>query len=478
MVVATNRRPLSGRRREKDILRRLVRSVSSEFLAVYGRRRVGKTFLVRRFFQDEQLTYFELVGRADGTVREHLQLFAESLSRTFHDGARLVAPSTWHDAFRALEDAIEKRRTRKDKVVLFFDELPWIATHRSGALAALEHFWNAWCSRRDDIVLIVCGSAASWMLRNVVHARGGLHNRLTATIRLLPLTLPEVKELLDERKIRFTQRDLIELYMIFGGVPHYLDRIERGVSVAQVVDRICLDKDGALAGEFDRVFASLFGADPAYRAVVRALASKRRGLTRNELLAAAKLQSGGGATTILENLEEAGFIASAIPFGRTSRDRFFRLTDEFALFHMKWMDTAIKPKSWQGVRRTPRWQAWAGLAFESICLAHVDAIEHALGIAGVETRASAWLGEGAQIDLLIDRADNVISVCEAKFTEGPFVITKKYANELRSKLAVFRAQTGTRKATQLVLIAANGLTANAYSDEIVDRTITTEALFA
>lgn len=468
--------PLSGRVEERATLARLVASPKAELLALYGRRRVGKTFLVRRFFRDAPVVMFEMVGRFGASVEQHLQIFAESLSRAFYGGASVLPPASWHDAFRALEAAVEARRRSGKKTVFFFDELPWIATHRSGVLAELEHFWNAWCSKRSDVIVVVCGSSASWMLKKIVHARGGLHNRVTQTMRLLPFTLAEVKTFLHDRKLSFTNRDVVELTMALGGVPHYLDHVVRGRSVTQTIDRICLAKDAPLAGEFERVFASLFDDDAKYKAAVRALAKKRRGLTRNELLAELDLPSGGGATTILGNLAEAGFISESIPFGRASRDRFFRLTDEFSLFHLKWLD-GTPPKSWQAVRKTPRWEAWAGLAFESLCLENVDAIERALGISGVETRASAWLHANAQIDLLIDRADSVISLCEVKFTEGPFAITKKYAAELRNKIAVFREETKTKKTVQLVFIASSGLRENEYSTELVDQTLTLESLF-
>jgi hypothetical protein len=361
--------------------------------------------------------------------------------------------------------------------VLFFDELPWIATHRSGFLQELEHFWNAWCSRRSDIVLIVCGSAASWMLRRIVNARGGLHNRLTETTRLLPFTLAETATYFADRKISISPRHVIELYMVLGGVPHYLDHVERGESVAQTVDRVVLSKDGALADELDRLYASLFDDDSTYVDVIRALAGKRRGLTRSELLGATHLKSGGTTTRLLNNLSEGGFIAATTPFGRTSRDIVYSLADEFSLFHMKWL-AGRRPHSWQDVIGTPRWHAWAGLSFESLCLKHVAAIERALGISGVRTEASTWLHRDAQIDLLIDRADGVISLCEVKFADGPFVIKKKYANELRSKLAVFRERTGTRKTLHRVFITSYGVQPNVHSDELVDREITMDELLA
>ncbi len=419
-------RSLSGQEREAALLQRLLDSSKSEFIAVYGRRRVGKTFLVRRFFQDQDLRYFEVVGRYRGPTRDQLEIFGESLQTAFHRGRRRLAPPrSWTEAFGMLEAA---HRPRSGRYVLFFDELPWLAVRRSGCLSALEHFWNAWCQRRDDIVLMVCGSAASWRLRKLVHAKGGLHNRLTQTIRLLPFTLGETRTFFRDRDIYFTEREIAELYMSVGGVPHYLDHVTRGPSVAQLIDHLYLSADAPLADEFPRLFASLFETPDAYVEVVSALARERRGLSRNELLASVALPSGGGATTILANLSEGGFIESTIPF-------------------------------------------------ESLCLEHTGPILHALGISGVRVDASAWRHPDAQIDLVLDRADDLITLCEAKFTDGPFTITKKYAAELRNKMALFREATGTRKGLRLVFLTSYGLRPNAYARELVDGVLTLEDLF-
>lgn len=474
--MATINRPISGRNSEQAVLRRALESDKSEFVALYGRRRVGKTFLVRRFFQSAPVVYFEVVGRYAGGLRDHLRIFAESVSETFHGGAPLEPPASWHDAFLLLRRAIEGQRRRRRRIVVFLDELPWLDTRRSGCLRELEHFWNAWCQRRDDIVLVVCGSAASWMLRKIVQARGGLHDRLTRTIRLLPFTLGETRTYLRDRGLRWTDRQVVELYLSVGGVPHYLDHVERGHSVPQLIDRLYLHKDGALASEFQRLFASLFREDAKYVAVIRALGRRRGGLSRNDLIAATGLPSGGGTSTILTNLVEGGFITMTIPFGRTSRDRLYRLTDELSLFHLGWLDRR-RPTSWLHVRGTPRWQAWSGLAFEGLCVKHADAIERALGIAGVATEVSTWSHPEAQVDLVIDRADDVVSLCEVKFTEAPFAITRKYAADLRNKIAVFRHHTGTRKGIQLVFVTSHGLKDNAYCSELVDRVVTMDELF-
>lgn len=466
---------LSGRERECKLLRRVLDSSRSEFVAVYGRRRIGKTFLIRRFFDDEPVVRFELVGRLGASVADHMALFAESLTRTFSPTLPVAPPRSWQDALSTLARTIEATADGR-RVVLFFDELPWLAGHRSGCLSAIEHFWNAWCSKRDDIILIVCGSAASWMLSKVVNARGGLHGRLTQTIRLLPFTLSELSSYASDRQLRMTKRQLAEVAMIVGGVPHYLDNLYRGQSIPQFVDTTCLDKDGALRHEFDRLFASLFDNAQPYVYVVKALAKRRDGLSRTDLIKQAKMQSGGGATTVLNALEQAGFIQQTIPFGRTSRDRYYRLTDPFCAFHLNWL-ARRPPARWHDVQPSPRWHQWVGLAFESLCLAHVQGIKQSLGIAGVRTEASGWRSPEAQLDLVIDRADDVISICEMKYTNEPFVITKAYAQALRKKLGIFRAATGTRKRLDLVMVTSSGVVDNRWARDAVDAQVPLDALF-
>lgn len=416
---------------------------------------------------------------------ESLRIFSEAMADTFHGGAELSPPTSWHEAFRSLQKQLERVRDKKKKWVLFLDELPWLATHKSGCLEELEHFWNAWCSKQPNVILIVCGSAASWMLKHIVHAHGGLHNRLTQTLRLMPLSLSEAQTMLSDRGVKMTRHQVVELYMAVGGVPHYLDAVPRGVSVAQAIDAMCFSPDGPLKNEFEHLFASLFADHEIYRQVTTELAKKKQGTSRNALLASTGLSSGGGANRILTNLEEAGFIETVIPFGRTKRDRYYRLVDEFSLFHLRWMAGRRPGKAgaWAALRSSARWATWSGLAFESLCWKHVASIERALGISGVRTEASSWQTpggegvEGAQIDLLLDRADDVISVCELKHTTNPFVIAKRYAEDLRRKLAVFQANSRTRKGLQLVLITTAGLIENAHAREVVDRHVGLDALF-
>ena len=464
-----------GRRRERAELADILASRRPELLALYGRRRVGKTYLIREFFRHRGL-FFEVAGLADGAKAQQLRLFAESLSEAFSPGVARASPASWHDAFQELQAEVARVPRSGKKIVLFFDELPWLATPRSGFLAEFEHFWNRYASQNKRLIVIVCGSAASWMIDKFVHARGGLHNRLTRLMRLLPFTLPEARAYLQTHAPGLSRDEVVELYMALGGIPYYLRLVEGRRSAAQNIDRMCFDRAGPLRTEFDDVFASLFRNGDEHRRLIEALGKRRAGVPLKDALVEADIPSGGGARRIVTALEEAGFITSAVPFGRTARDRLVRVSDPFSLFVLRWLRPGPR-KDWAQVRGTPRWRTWAGLAFETLILEHVDLLKEALGIRGVATEASPWAyrgggpkDPGCQIDLLLDRADNLISICEMKYTEQPFTVTRRYADELRGKLAIFRGRTKTRKALRLVLISAHGVVANEAArsvDEII-----------
>ena len=475
---------LVGRAREQAILRRAMESSEAELVAIYGRRRVGKTFLVRSFFSQD--ICFELVGVHDAPLREQLRNFATSLGTAMATPIPPAPPSDWQTAFQHLVTYLSSLPPRCRKRVVFLDELPWLASRRSGFLRAFEHFWNGWAVRQSKLVVVVCGSAASWMIKRLLHARGGLHNRVTRRIRLEPFTLAEVSKYLASRRIELGPTPILELMMALGGIPHYLKEIARGESPAQSIDRVCFSQDGLLRDEFGRIFASLFEHAERHERLVRTLAASPHGLTRNELLRKTGLSSGGGTTTLLEELEESGFVTRSSQFGLGVKDAVFRLADEYSLFYLAWIERhrSRADNVWLSRRGTPRWRAWSGLAFEGICLRHIRELKRALGIEAVETIESAWhhrpsqqADRGAQVDLLIDRADGCINLCEMKFSQSPFTIDKRYAAELRRKRDTFRRVTGTRKTVLTTMVTTHGVRDNAYRAELVDASIEAPALF-
>ena len=478
-----------GREREKGILEQIRSSTEPEFLAVYGRRRVGKTFLISQFFKNEEL-YFELTGTRKGRMHDQLANFADVCTRSLADGLPVAVPKSWREAFSILVTALERRPTR-GKTVLFFDELPWLASPNSRFLEALGYFWNSWASRQKDLVLIVCGSAASWMIQKVIDHKGGLHNRVTRRIRLMPFDLKETEYFLRRRGVQLDRRQVLDLYMAMGGIPQYLRQVQPGRSAAQNIDEICFAADGFLSDEFDRLYASLFDDHEVYVRVIEALARRRAGLPRTALLEAAGLPSGGTSTLILTALEESGFIAKHVPFGKKVNDGLYRLADEYSLFYLSWIKNARRsrghsPKEGYWLQRCalPAWRAWAGYSFERVCWRHAHKIKDALSIGGIRTEESPWScapdgegGAGCQIDLLIDRSDGCITLCEMKCTQAPFEIRKPYAAELRRKVETFKVRTRTRKTVFTVMVTTNGTHKNAYYHELISGEVTLDALF-
>lgn len=459
-----------GRVAEQARLRRVLTSSEPELVVVHGRRRVGKTFLVRQFFGDR--ICFELTGAYDAPLAEQLASFARAL-RQAQGSEDTGAPASWAEAFELLKRLLEKA-PRSAKRVVFIDELPWLASRKSGFLRAFEHFWNAWASTRRDLVVVVCGSAASWMTRTLLHARGGLHNRVTETIRLEPFRLAEARAYLESRRVKLSPYQLFELYLALGGVPHYLRQVEPGRSAAENINRLCFSAHAPLRDEFKVLYASLFEHAERHEAVVRVLAKQRGGITRAELLDKSGLRSGGGASSTLEELEASGFIARVSPYGRQVKDSLFRLVDEYSLFYLRWIErsTTTGPNVWLTKRNSPSFRAWSGYAFESVCIKHITELKRAIGVEAVETTESSWRyagGDepGAQIDLVIDRKDGCINLCEMKFSESEFTIDKGYGRELANKVAAFGRATSTRKALFLTMVTVAGVRDNAHKLALV-----------
>lgn len=478
-----------GRVYEAGILEKALHSAEPEFIAVYGRRRIGKTFLVREYYEDS--ICFEMAGVHQTNLKVQLQNFALSLKSAMGLGIMPETPDTWFKAFTNLEYFIESLKKQHDegKKVIFIDELPWLNTPKSNFLAALEHFWNSYGSKQNNLILVVCGSAASWMIQKIVNSKGGLHNRLTRQIRLLPFTLQETESFLKSRGVLLTRYQIISLYMTMGGVPFYLKQAEPSLSSAQIVDKVCFSKDGLLRNEFERLFSSLFNHSDQYIKIVEVLRQNRTGISRNRILSTAKIPSGGTVTQILEELEESGFIVSWIPFGKKSNDAIYRLSDEFTLFYFDWIKPLGKRDPgegyWLSRQKDPRRNAWARYSFEGICMKHVQQIKNALGIGMVETFHGPWYysapkemsGTGAQIDLLIDRKDSTINLCEMKFSEAEFTIDADYAKKLRQKADVFKTVSKTRKNIFITMITPFGITGKAYANDIVSNSLTIDCFF-
>lgn len=482
-----------GRISEQQRLQELFDSKAAEFLAVYGRRRVGKTFLIREFFSQKLCEFFQVTGLKDGNNRKQLTLFTNALEKNFYPHLTLSPPSSWMKAFEMLTAAIDQLNT-KQKVVIFLDELPWLATKRSDLLSALDHYWNTVWVKNKYIKLIVCGSAASWILKKIIHAKGGLHNRITAIISLQPFNLRDTKQYLQARGILLNTKQIVQLYMVVGGIPYYLNAVQKGLSAMQNINKICFQPNGLLFDEFTKLFSSLFDYAAVYEELIRIIAKNRFGIEGAELIKKARLSSTGGRfTERVTELQQAGFITAYTPPYAKKKGTYYRVIDEYSLFYLTWIETAKKNSVldtehhyWEIMSQTPAWKSWSGYAFEAVCFKHISAIKKALGIEHVTLAANAWryiperkgAAAGAQIDLIFDRNDGIITLCEIKYCEHEYEIDKATALNLNNKVKVYKEQTKTKKHVFIAFITSSKLKKNSYSSELVSNQVTLDDFFA
>lgn len=465
-----------GRNKEKELLHKIENDDRSHFVAIYGRRRIGKTYLIRNYFNDR--ICFSHTGIANASLSE--QLFAFHTKVTTYTELPLEKPKNWLEAFDNLKTVIVNSSQKRK--IIFIDELPWLDTPRSNFLGALEYFWNSWASHQKNIVFIICGSATSYIVNKIFNNKGGLHNRVTQKIKIFPFTLKETKEFLISKGIDWTNYQITKAYMATGGIPFYLEAFKKGKSVEQIIDELFFDKNGLLYNEFYHLYASLFRNEKVYIEVIKALASKKKGLTRDEISLKSKISNGGTLTTILEELELSDFIKKYAPYGKQSRNSLYQLTDFFSLFYFEFINGyPVKEGDWLHTIDQPKHRTWSGYAFEQVCMSHVPEIKNALGISGVQTNESSWksssnMDKGAQIDLVMERRDRIIHLFEMKFSINEFEITKKYDEELRNKIAVFKQETNTKSAVWTAMMTTFGLKKNSYSLSI-QNSLTVEDLF-
>ena len=470
---------LIGRKEAQFELDRLCETPRPEFVVVSGRRRVGKTFLVREYFGYEFAFY--ATGVAGGNARAQRMSFNQSLREC---GSKEPPANDWFEAFRQLELLLGSPHVHREEVggkrVVFLDELPWFDAPRTDFLMALELFWNRWGSAQKDLLLVACGSATSWIIKNLFKNKGGLHNRVTARIHLEAFTLRECEEYYKANGMTLTRDQMIESYMVFGGVPYYLDLLHRRLGLVQNIDRLCFARNGALCGEFDELYRSLFKHADRHVGVVRALARRGAGLSRNEISRVAGIANGGTLTHTLEELEACGFIRKYREYTKRKNEASYQLIDPFTLFYLRFMEGQSDEHFWSNTYRSGQIHAWEGYAFELVALLHLRQIRNSLGVGGVAYDASSWRSskaeEGAQVDLVIDRNDGIINLCEMKFSREPYEITKAYDRVLRHKLETFATETGTRKALHLTLVSPYGVRRNEYWQS-VQAEITADDLF-
>lgn len=473
-----------GRKHEQAIISNYMESGKAELIAVYGRRRVGKTYLIKGMFNNQ--FDFSFTGLYDVTRAIHLSQFQKTLER--YSGKKVSRFKSWFDAFDALRDYLET--LQKERIVVFLDEIPWMDTPKSNFLAAFGQFWNDWASTKSNFKLLVCGSATTWMLSKFIGDKGGIYGRVCRPIWLAPFCLGETELFLREVKgIEMNRHQMLLAYMVFGGIPYYLDMLIKGMPLDICIDDLFFKQNAPLRTEFDFLFRSLFKDSKIYRNVVLALATKLKGMTRQELLELLKLKEGGDLTEVLNNLIKCDFIRKYTAIGKTERDAMYQLTDLFSLFHIKFVanNSGQDEHYWSKLTGKGQMTSWSGYAYEQVCLHHLPQIKKALGIGGVISNIHSWncrpftdkngtQWKGAQIDLLIDRADQVINLCEIKYVSDKYVIDADYEERLRNRASLFRSVTKTRSSIHHTFITTYGVAHNLHSG-IVQSEVVMDDLF-
>ncbi len=464
------------RQNEQKILESALKKEQSQFFVMYGRRRIGKTYLIRSTFQKHLV--FECSGLYLGEKEQLLENFWVKLSN--QSGTTIKPPKTWIQAFNQLEAYLNSLENTKKKVI-FLDEISWFDTPKAGFLGALSNFWNSYCTKRTDIVLIICGSAASWIIDKVVNDKGGLHNRLNRTIKLNAFTLAETRQFFQAKKIKLSDKDIIQLYMCVGGVPFYLNEVESGKSVAQILEELFFKENALLHNEFENLYAALFKNHENHVTVIKALSTKNRGLTRSEITEITKLPSGGALSIVLEELEQCGFIGKFTDYDKPKADGLYRLLDEYTIFYQKFIRNKPNQNA-QELVASQAFKIWSGFAFETLCFKHLPQIANALGISGINYNCYSFVdkgrenSDGSQIDMVIDRADNCINILEMKYYNDTYVLTKKETESLNRRVNSFLQKTKTKKSVFVTLVTVHGAEKNEQFLSLVTNEIRAEAL--
>lgn len=469
-----------GRKEEIAILNEALHSEEAEMIAVLGRRRVGKTFLIREIYKERII--FELTGIRNQSDKEHLEAFMLKIEEL--TGEKQAIPNGWLEAFFRLKMALKPLVQPDKKLVLFFDELSWLSPSGSNFLDYLGHFWNDWASR-ENLVVVLCGSAASWIIQKVINDKGGLHNRVTKYLNLKPFTLLETEAYFQSKHINFTRYQIVQMYMAFGGIPFYLKEVRSDKSAIQNINDICFEEHGLLKNEFNRLYPALFDNAEQHIAVIRALAKSNKGLSRTEIIQHGKVSNGSSTTRVLEELEQTGFIMAFHPFGKKKKDKIYRLADEYSNFYLRFIEntTYEGEGTFLQLSQLQEYKIWCGYAFEGICMKHVPQIKKALGIGGVYTTTYSYLRKadafekGLQIDMLIERADRVINLFEIKFYNTEFVFTKEYGDKVRERLFLFMRLAKTKAQIRMTMMTTYGIKHNIHSLGLVDPVLTLDVLF-
>jgi uncharacterized protein len=469
---------LFGRKKEIEIFNEALASKQSEFIAVKGRRRIGKTFLVNTFFKEERCFY--LTGIQNQPMKVQLQAFANELS--FRQKKSVSRPKDWLEAFALLRNYVETVETTTKKVI-FIDELPWIDSPKSNFIQIFAHFWNSWAAWEKNIILVIAGSSTSWIVNKVYNDTGGFHNRVTKRIWLEPFKLSETEAFLRSKHIQLSRYEIALIYMAFGGVPFYLYEVKIGESAAQCIERLCFADGGLLKNEFDNLYASIFNTPEAHIRIAKTLAQHPYGMEKTQLLKQAKITNSEASTKILDELVANDYLYYMIPYGKKANRGKYILADFYSRFYFNFISNP-KISNWMSEIDSNTYKTWCGLAFEWLCHYHKKEILKGLGISGIRSYEISYLNVKddnrkmtGQIDMLIDRADNVLNLCEIKFANDVYVLSKAEGENIRKKMWYLMDHLKRRKSIFPVMITTFGCEKNMHYLGLITHQLDLDCLF-
>ena len=480
-----------GRKKEIKLLNEICDLEESSLVAIYGRRRIGKTYLVNHMFKKyrQDCLFFEFTGAYDGDKRGQIDNFIDQVYEWFY-----VEPSfeikSWSDAFRFLKRTIDKeikKRDSNEKVIVFLDEVPWIdRSNKGGFLSALGYFWNTWCEPRENVVLILCGSNSSWIRDKILkNARGSLYQRVTHQISMYPFDLKETKAyLLEQKGFMIDNKTVTDIYMIFGGVAKYLSFLNPNESSAENIDRVFFSIHGSMYREYDELFSSLF-ADKSdyYKSVIELLCTRRSGFSLSDISKAFNEKLGGKLRLAIAELEECGFIKGLSKYGNSVRGVNYMIVDPYILFHHKWIkgfsrnDIATLPNNyWLHKSSSQSYAVWSGYAFEIVVMVNIRLYLNAIGRLGFFSGVYHWQHmaksedeQGAQIDMVVNYGNNIFDILECKYYNSEYVISKEYAKNIKNKLSMFKKYglySKQKSELRLVFLTSYGVKMNAEAHSL------------
>lgn len=468
-----------GREQEIKKLSAAVNRVRPEFIALYGRRRVGKTFLINQMFRNQFA--FKMTGVIEGTLKDQFTAFVDAMNDYGFDVPE--QPKDWMQAFIMLKNALKKKVNNGEQCIVFIDELPAMDAEGSNVAGAVGYFWNSWASQYDNFIFIICGSATSWMITNVIDSKGGLHDRITVEMPIHPFTLKETEQYLEYQHFLWNRQMVLQAYMIFGGIPYYLSLLDKEESLVQNVDRLFFSQDIQMRREFRRLFNTLYKNPEKYIDIIKALNKSRKGLTREEIASELKCSNNGHLGKQLEDLVCCDLIRKNIVREKEikRKDAIYQLCDFFSLFYLTFIERAeVEQQYWSHHINTPEVNSWMGLTYERICMAHIQQIKHSLHLDTISTLSYSWRSKtstpAAQIDIIIERADKIINICEVKYCQGEYNLDKDEYERIKKRKNAFIQETGLRHVPWLTMITTEGVARGKYS-EMIQTQVTLDDLF-